>query len=89
MTCPNLLTAIVDALRSAGATKEIIAVAVQAAGAFEIAPPRDFASIPWTEWRLVRVYEYVARVHEYTALPLKFRLPVLWYTRMSSVKKLI
>ena len=41
MTSPTLLTAIVEALRSAGATEEIIAAAVEAGGAFENAPRRQ------------------------------------------------
>ena len=40
MTRPTLLSAIVELLRSAGATEEIIAAAVGAAGAFENAPRR-------------------------------------------------
>jgi hypothetical protein len=51
MTCPTLVDAIVKALRSAGATEEIIAAAVGAAGAFQNAPrPREgsHASMPIT-----------------------------------------
>jgi hypothetical protein len=40
VTVPNRLTAIVAALRSAGATEEIIAVAVKAGGEFGDSPPR-------------------------------------------------
>jgi len=40
MTRPTLLSALVEALRSAGATEEIIAAAVKAGGAFGDAPPR-------------------------------------------------
>jgi hypothetical protein len=49
MTCATSLTAIVEALRSAGAKEEIIAAAVKAGGAFENAPrskggrPRKYA----------------------------------------------
>jgi hypothetical protein len=39
MTLPTLLTAIIEALRSAGATEEIIAAAVKAAGEFPIPHP--------------------------------------------------
>jgi hypothetical protein len=35
MTVPNRLTAIVEALRSAGATEEIIAAAIAARGAID------------------------------------------------------
>jgi hypothetical protein len=41
MTCPTLLTAVVEALRSAGAAEEIIAAAVKAGGAFCDSPPRQ------------------------------------------------
>jgi hypothetical protein len=40
MTVPNMLTAVVTALRSAGATEEIIAAAVKAGGEFGDSPPR-------------------------------------------------
>ena len=39
MTLPTLLSAIVEALRSAGATEEMIAAAVKAGGKFENSPP--------------------------------------------------
>ena len=39
MTCPTLLTAVVEALRSAGAAEEIIAAAVKAGGEFGDSPP--------------------------------------------------
>ena len=41
MTCPTLLTAIVEALRSAGATEGIIAAAVKAGEEFCDSPPRQ------------------------------------------------
>ena len=41
MTCPTLLTAVVEALRSAGAAEEIIAAAVKAGGKFCDSPPRQ------------------------------------------------
>jgi hypothetical protein len=41
MTLPTLLAKVVEALRSAGATEEIIAAAVKAGGAFENAPRRQ------------------------------------------------
>jgi hypothetical protein len=42
---PNRLTAIVEALRSAGATEGIIAAAVKAGGEFENAPRRQFVGV--------------------------------------------
>jgi hypothetical protein len=39
MTLPTPLSAIVEALRSAGATEEIIAAAVKAGGEFQNSPP--------------------------------------------------
>jgi hypothetical protein len=44
MTFPTLLTAIVEALRSAGATEEIIAAAVKAGGEFCYSPPPGAAA---------------------------------------------
>jgi hypothetical protein len=41
MTCPKAFSAIAEALRSAGATEEIIAAAVNEFGAFEDAPKRQ------------------------------------------------
>jgi hypothetical protein len=41
MTCPKVVSAIVEALRSAGATEETIAAAVNEFGAFEDAPKRQ------------------------------------------------
>jgi hypothetical protein len=40
-TLPTTLPAILEALRNAGATEEIIAAAVKAGGEFENAPPRQ------------------------------------------------
>jgi hypothetical protein len=44
MTCPTLLSAIVEALRNAGDTEEIIAAAIKAGGAFQNAPRRQEAA---------------------------------------------